>query len=83
VLERIQFLAEKGLTTMIVLHDFLSKHIAPLQERARPAWLYTEENDATRPKHGLGMDLEPRVLDTMLSNLSTDPSSMAQCCHCC
>jgi hypothetical protein len=47
VLERIQFLAEKGLTSMMVMRDFLSKRITPLQERARPVWLYTGENDAT------------------------------------
>jgi hypothetical protein len=27
---RIWFLAKKGLTSMMVLHDFVSKHIAPL-----------------------------------------------------
>jgi hypothetical protein len=36
--------------------------------------LYTGENDATRLEHGPGTDLEPGVLDTMLSKLSTDPS---------
>jgi hypothetical protein len=30
MLQWIQFLAKKGLTSMIVLHDFLSKRIAPL-----------------------------------------------------
>jgi hypothetical protein len=24
-----------------VLHDYVSKRIVPLQERTRPAWLYT------------------------------------------
>jgi hypothetical protein len=42
------FLAEKGLTSMMVLHDYLSKHITPLQERTRPVWMYTKVNDATR-----------------------------------
>jgi hypothetical protein len=76
MLERIQFLAEKGLMSMIVLHDFLSKHITPLQERVRPVWLYTGGNDATRLERGPGMDLEPGVLETMLSKLSTNPSSI-------
>jgi hypothetical protein len=31
ILKRIQFLAEKGLTSMMVLFDFLSWRIAPLQ----------------------------------------------------
>jgi hypothetical protein len=30
VKRRIQFLAEKGLTSMMVMHDFVSKHIALL-----------------------------------------------------
>jgi hypothetical protein len=30
VKRRIRFLAEKGLTSMMVLHDFLSKCITPL-----------------------------------------------------
>jgi hypothetical protein len=30
VVQRIQFLAEKGLMSMMVLHDFLSKRITPL-----------------------------------------------------
>jgi hypothetical protein len=30
VVKRIRFLAEKGLTSMMVLHDFSSKRIAPL-----------------------------------------------------
>jgi hypothetical protein len=46
VLRRIRVLVENGLTSMMVLFDFLSKRISPLQLRARPAWIYTEENDA-------------------------------------
>jgi hypothetical protein len=76
MLQRIQFLAKKGLTLMTVLHDFLSKCISPLQKRTRPVWLYTRENDPTRLERGPGTDLEPRVLDTMLSKLITDPSSI-------
>jgi hypothetical protein len=30
VLDRIQYLAESGLTSLMVLHDFLSKRLAPL-----------------------------------------------------
>jgi hypothetical protein len=32
VLERIQYLAENGLTSLMVLHNFLSKRLAPLQD---------------------------------------------------
>jgi hypothetical protein len=34
VLDRIQYLAENGLTSLMVLHDFLSKCLAPLQDRS-------------------------------------------------
>jgi hypothetical protein len=37
MVKRIQFLAEDGLTSMMVLFNFLSKRIAPLQHRARPS----------------------------------------------
>jgi hypothetical protein len=30
MLDRIQYLAENGLTSLMVLHDFLSKHLTPL-----------------------------------------------------
>jgi hypothetical protein len=42
----------------------------------RSAWLYTGENDATGLERGPGTDLEPEVLDTILSKLSTNPSSI-------
>jgi hypothetical protein len=32
VLDRIQYLAESGLTSLMVLHDFLSRRLAPLQD---------------------------------------------------
>jgi hypothetical protein len=47
MLKRIQFLAENSLTSMMVLFNFFSKRNAPLQLCARPAWIYTGENDAT------------------------------------
>jgi hypothetical protein len=34
VLDRIQYLAENGLTSLMVLHDFLSKRLVPLQDRS-------------------------------------------------
>jgi hypothetical protein len=77
VLERNQFLAEKGLLSMIVLHDFLLKCISPLHERARLVWLSTKENDATWLEHGPGIDLELGVLETMMSKLSTDLPSIS------
>jgi hypothetical protein len=75
VVKRIKFLAENGLTSMMVLFDFLRKRIAPLQHRAHPTWLYTQENDTTWLERGRGSDLDPKVLEAMLSKLSVDPSS--------
>jgi hypothetical protein len=45
VLGRIQILAESGLTPMMVLHDYMSMCIAPLQECIRSTWLYIRVND--------------------------------------
>jgi hypothetical protein len=42
VLDRIQYLTKNGLTSLMVLHDFLSKRLAPLHDRSHcPAWMYT------------------------------------------
>jgi hypothetical protein len=71
MVKRIRFLAEKGLTPMMVLHDFLLKRIAPLKDRTRLAWLYTGENDTTWLERSCGMDHDPGMLEKMLSKLST------------
>jgi hypothetical protein len=34
VLDRIQYLVESGLTSLMVMHNFLSRRLAPLQDRA-------------------------------------------------
>ena len=67
VIERIAFLAREGLTSLMVLHDFLSHHLVPLQERSCGAWLYTEANDTTRPERGTGPDT--KMLSVMLRKL--------------
>jgi len=60
-------LAREGLNSLMVLHDFLSHRLAPLQERSRGAWLYTGANDATRLERGAGPDTE--MLSVMLRKL--------------
>jgi hypothetical protein len=72
----IQFLAEKGLTSMMVLHDFMSKRIDPLLDRSHLAWMYTGLNDTTRLEHGDRSDLEPDMLATTLSKMSTNLTSL-------
>ena len=56
VIWRIAFLAREGLTSLMVLHDFLSRRLAPLQEHSCGAWLYTGVNDATRLERGADPD---------------------------
>jgi hypothetical protein len=75
MVERIRFLAGHVLSSMMVLSDFLLRRIAPLQSRARPAWQYTGEGDATRLEHGQGSNLAPDVQRALLGKLSPDPSS--------
>jgi hypothetical protein len=42
VLDRIQYLAENVLTSLMVLHDFVLKCLTPLQDWSHcPTWMYT------------------------------------------
>jgi hypothetical protein len=75
VIERIKHLMSHGLLTMMVLHGFLSRSIAPLQAHARPAWMYTGEGDTTRLEHSHDLGMDQDVLGTLLARLSPDPSS--------
>jgi hypothetical protein len=64
-----------GLTSMMMLHDYMSKRIAPLQERTRLAWLYTRVNDVMRLERGDGSALSEEAPTLMTGKLSPDPSS--------
>jgi hypothetical protein len=76
VLDQIQYLAKNGLTSLMVLHDFLSKHLAPLQDRShRPAWMYTGVNDIMRLDRGLGSSLDAALLVASLKALTIDQFS--------
>jgi hypothetical protein len=75
VLVRIRFLAGKGLTSMMVLYDFLSKRVAPLQERSYPVWLCTRVNDSTHLEHGARSTWEAVKLMMSLAKLSLNSSS--------
>ena len=57
VLERILELRESGLTSVMVVVDFLRRRLAPLRERARPSWFYTGPEDITRTQIGASWDL--------------------------
>jgi hypothetical protein len=75
MLGMIRILAESGLTSMMVLHDYVSKHITPLQEHTHPTWLYIEVNDVTRLDCGDGSALSEEVLALVMGKLSPDSSS--------
>jgi hypothetical protein len=75
VLGRIRILAESGLTSMIVLHDYVSKLITPLQEHTRLTWLYTRVNDVMWLERGDGSMLGEVALAFVMGKLSPDPSS--------
>jgi hypothetical protein len=76
VLDRIQYLTENGLTSLMVLHDFLSKCLAPLQDRSHhPAWMYTGVNDIMRLDQGPESSLDAVLLVTSLKVLTTDQFS--------
>jgi hypothetical protein len=76
VLDRMQYLAESGLTSLMVLHDFLSRRLAPLQDRAtRPAWMFTGVNDIMRLERGPGSSLDGELVAACLKALTTDQFS--------
>jgi hypothetical protein len=73
MLEWVQYLADNGLTSLMVLHDFLSKCLAPLQDRLHhPAWMYTGVNDIMRLDQGPGSSLDAALLVASLKALTTD-----------
>jgi hypothetical protein len=76
VLDRIQYLAENGQTLLMVLHNFLSKHLAPLQDRSHHlAWMYTGANDIMRLDRGSGSSLGDTLLAASLKALTMDQPS--------
>jgi hypothetical protein len=60
---------------MMLLHDYVSKRIAPLRERTRLAWLYTRVNDVTWLERDDGSTLGEEALALMMGKLSPDLSS--------
>jgi hypothetical protein len=57
----------------MVLHDFLSKRLAPLQDRShRPTWMYTRVNNIMRLNRRPGSSLVDSLLAASLKALTTD-----------
>jgi hypothetical protein len=76
MMDRIQYLAENGLTSLMVLHDFLTKRLMRLQDRShRTAWMYTGVNDIMRLDRGPGSSLGDTLLATSLKAVTMDQPS--------
>jgi hypothetical protein len=75
VLKRIRYLAENGLTSLMVLHEFLSKCLAPRQDQPHPAWMYTGVNDIIRLDRGPRSSLDEVLLAASLKALTTNQFS--------
>jgi hypothetical protein len=60
---------------MMVLHDYVLKRIAPLQEHTHPECLYTGVNDVMWLEHGDGSVLGEEALALVMGKLSPNLSS--------
>jgi hypothetical protein len=69
------YLAENGLTLLMVLHDFRSKRLTLLQDWSGHTWMYTRVNDIMRLYRGPGSSLDEDLLTTSLKALTTDQFS--------
>jgi hypothetical protein len=70
ILEQIRFLVENGLASLMVMHEYLSKRIVPLQASTHPTWVYTRVNDTTRLERGAGSILNDGTLALSLTKLA-------------
>jgi hypothetical protein len=72
-MDRIRYLAENGLTSLMVLHDFLSSCLVPLQDQpTRPSWMYTGVNDIMQLECDSGSSLDEALLAAWLKVLTVD-----------
>jgi hypothetical protein len=72
VLDQIWYLAKNSLTLLMVLHDFMSKRLTPLQDQPRPALMYTRVNDIMQLDRRPGSSLDEDLLAASLKALTTD-----------
>jgi hypothetical protein len=75
MLNRIKKLARSGLTSTMVLGDFLKRRIAPLQQRSRMAYMYTGLNDCCRIARGPGGDFTRAELEAALRAMTGEAFS--------
>jgi hypothetical protein len=75
VLDRVKNLQRSGLTSMMVLGDFLKRRITPLQQRSRMAYMYTGLNDCCRIAHGPRADFTIAELEVAIRGMTGDAFS--------
>jgi hypothetical protein len=75
VLDRVKNFSRSGLTSLMVLGDFLKRRIAPLQQRTRMAYMYTGSNDCCRIARGPGTDFTRAELEVVIQGMTGDAFS--------
>jgi hypothetical protein len=76
VLNRVKELVMGGLTSMMVLGDFLRRRITPLQQRSRMACMYTGPNDCCRIARGPSSDFSRAELEAALRAMTGEAFSL-------
>jgi hypothetical protein len=76
VLDRVKNLSRSGLTSLMVLGDFLKRRVAPLQQRTRMACMYTGTNDCCRIARGHGTDFSRAELETVFRAMTDEAFSL-------
>jgi hypothetical protein len=76
VLNRVKDLAKGGLTSLMVLGDFLRRHIAPLQQQSRMACMYTGPNDCCSIARGPGTDFTRAELEVAIRGMTGEAFSL-------
>ena len=66
VLNRIDDLRQAGLTSVMVVADYLRRRLKPLRERARPSWMYTGPHNISRTQIGEDGNLDEGALAALL-----------------
>jgi hypothetical protein len=72
VLVRVKTLVRGGLTSMMVVGDFLRRCIAPLQQRSRMAFMFTGSNECCRIVCGLGTNLTSAELEASIRVMTSE-----------
>jgi hypothetical protein len=75
VLDLVKNFSRSGLTSLMVLGDFLKHRIAPLQQRTRMAYMYTGSNDCCRIARGPGTDFTRVELEVAIQGMTGDAFS--------